>query len=62
MSDEASEVSGQPEDAELLHGAVVVGVVPDLNPRVLKEAARYAQLLAAPLVVTHVDVTRFVTY
>jgi nucleotide-binding universal stress UspA family protein len=62
MSDEASEVSGQPENAEAARGAVLVGVVPDLNPRVLKEAARYAVLLAAPLLVVHVDVTRFVTY
>lgn len=45
-----------------LHGAVVVGVVPGLSSRVLKEAARYAQLLKAPLLVVHVDVTRFVTY
>ena len=28
----------------------------------LKEAARYARLLGAPLLVVHVDVTRFVTY
>lgn len=45
-----------------LHGAVVVGLVPGLSSRVLKEAARYAQLLKAPLLVVHVDVTRFVTY
>lgn len=62
MSDEASEVSGQPEDSAALRGAVLVGVVPGLSPRVLKEAARYAVLLGAPLVVVHVDVTRFVTY
>ncbi|WP_454116026.1 hypothetical protein [Microbacterium aurum] len=29
--------------------AVIVGVIPDQPPRVLKEAARYAQLLGAPL-------------
>ena len=45
-----------------LRGAVIVGLVPDLPPRVLKEAARYAKLLQAPLVVVHVDVTRFVTF
>src|SRR5687768_1043945 len=49
-------------DARALHGAVLVGVVPGLPTRVLKEAGRYARLLQAPLVVVHVDVTRFVTY
>lgn len=49
-------------DAAALHGAVLVGVVPSLPARVVKEAARYAKLLQAPLVVVHVDVTRFVTY
>lgn len=43
-------------------GAVIVGLVPDLPPRVLDEAARYADLFQAPLVVAYVDVTRFVTY
>jgi nucleotide-binding universal stress UspA family protein len=62
MSDEASELSAEPEDLSALRGAVVVGVVPDLSPRVVKEAARYAALFGAPLVVVHVDVTRFVTY
>ena len=47
---------------ESLHGAVIAGVIPDQSPRVLKEAARYAKLFQAPLVVVHVDVTRFVTY
>lgn len=45
-----------------LRGAVIAGAVPGQPTRVLKEAARYAALLRAPLVVTHVDVTRFVTY
>lgn len=45
-----------------LHGAVIVGTLPDNSPRVIKEAARYAALLGAPLAVVHVDVTRFVTY
>jgi nucleotide-binding universal stress UspA family protein len=62
MSDEASELSAEPEDLSALRGAVIVGVVPDLSPRVVKEAARYALLFGAPLVVAHVDVTRFVTY
>ena len=62
MSDEASEAPEQPEDLAKVTGAVIVGVVPDLSPRVTKEAARYALLLGAPLLVVHVDVTRFVTY
>ena len=73
MANEASEstpgadVAGAPApvgaaDAEALHGAVIVGVVPGLPGRVVKEAGRYAKLLGAPLVVVHVDVTRFVTY
>jgi nucleotide-binding universal stress UspA family protein len=61
--DEEGETSPvAPADAEALHGAVIVGVVPGLPTRVLKEAGRYAKLLRAPLVVVHVDVTRFVTY
>lgn len=42
--------------------AVIVGAIPDQPARVLKEAARYAKLFGAPLLVAHVDVTRFVTY
>ena len=62
MTDEASEPQGDATTDESLHGAVIAGVIPDQSPRVLKEAARYAKLLQAPLVVVHVDVTRFVTY
>ncbi|MBW9109719.1 universal stress protein [Microbacterium ureisolvens] len=62
MTDEASEPEGDAATDESLHGAVIAGVIPDQSPRVLKEAARYAQLFQAPLVVVHVDVTRFVTY
>lgn len=62
MTDEASETASDASDNEKLHGAVIVGVIPDHPPRVLKEAARYARLFHAPLVVVHVDVTRFVTY
>jgi nucleotide-binding universal stress UspA family protein len=62
MTDEASETAAAAEDAAHLQGAVIAGVVPDQSTRVLKEAARYAKLLNAPLVVAHVDVTRFVTY
>lgn len=42
--------------------AVIVGAIPDQPSRVLKEGARYAKLFGAPLIVAHVDVTRFVTY
>src|SRR5689334_23289211 len=73
MTDPASETAadqptgGLPQpvgaaDADALRGAVLVGVVPGISPRVVKEAGRYAKLLGAPLVVVHVDVTRFVTY
>ncbi|HKP06989.1 MAG TPA: universal stress protein [Microbacterium sp.] len=62
MTDEASEPQGDATTDESLHGAVIAGVIPDQSPRVLKEAARYAKLFQAPLVVVHVDVTRFVTY
>lgn len=62
MTDEASEAATAAVDNSHLTGAVIAGVIPDQSPRVLKEAARYAKLLDAPLVVVHVDVTRFVTY
>ena len=62
MTDEASEPEGDATADESLRGAVIAGVIPDQSPRVLKEAARYAQLFQTPLVVVHVDVTRFVTY
>ena len=59
MADQASETPGAtPEstpvgDAEAaqLRGAVLVGTVPGLPTRVVKEAGRYAKLLGAPLVV-----------
>lgn len=64
MSDEASAHTTHNADADnaALRGAVIVGAIPDQPSRVLKEAARYAHLLGAPLLVVHVDVTRFVTY
>lgn len=49
-------------ETDAVRGAVIAGVVPGQSPRVLKEAARYAGLFGAPLLVVHVDVTRFVTY
>lgn len=65
MSENFGTTGAQPQgsaDDAALSGAVVVGVTPGQNPRVLKEAARYARLFEAALVVVHVDVTRFVTY
>lgn len=47
---------------EHLRGAVIVAVIPGQPARVLREAASYARMLQAPIVVVHVDVTRFVTY
>lgn len=49
------------DDSEL-RGAVIVAVTPGQSPRVVREAASYARMLKAPVVVVHVDVTRFVTY
>jgi nucleotide-binding universal stress UspA family protein len=61
MSDSASEPA-RTQPAAVPTGAVIVGVVPGEPTRVLREAARYAKLFGAPLVVVNVDVTRFVTY
>lgn len=60
MSDDASIMPEGFNDVP--HGAVIVGVVPGIPPRVYIEAARYARVLSAPLAVVHVDVTRFVTF
>ena len=60
MTDEAS--AHNPRAADAAHGAVIVGTIPGQSTRVLIEAARYAELLHAHLLVVHVDVTRFVTY
>jgi len=50
------------DEESVPQGAVIVGVIPEQPDRVLREAARYAALMSAPLIVAHVDVTRFVTY
>ncbi|MGF6824173.1 nucleotide-binding universal stress UspA family protein [Microbacterium sp. ZKA21] len=62
MSDAGSTSSEEVVQNSELQKSVIVGVQPEQNPRVLHEAIRYATLLGAPLVVVHVDVTRFVTY
>ncbi|KZE89576.1 universal stress protein [Microbacterium sp. TNHR37B] len=59
MSDETPNL---PEARDVPQRAVIVGVIPDQPERVLREAARYARLFSTPLLVAHVDVTRFVTY
>ncbi|MDR6866500.1 nucleotide-binding universal stress UspA family protein [Microbacterium resistens] len=62
MDDNApSPVDDEVQNAQL-QKAVIVAVLPDQPARVLSVAVQYAQLLNAPLVVVHVDVTRFVTY
>ncbi len=50
------------DDEAVPQRAVIVGVIPDQPERVLREAARYASMMSAPLIVAHVDVSRFVTY
>ncbi|MFF0911941.1 universal stress protein [Microbacterium enclense] len=42
--------------------AVIAAVVPGQSPRVVQEAARYAALSGVPLLVVHVDTTRFVSF
>lgn len=56
------DAAGATAHDEVPQRAVIVGAIPDQATRVLKEAARYARLFGAPLIVAHVDVTRFVTY
>lgn len=41
---------------------VIVGVLPGLPARVVREAATYARLHGVPLLAAHVDITRFVSY
>lgn len=62
MSDSTSTPSDEAAQNAALQKAVIVGVQPSQDRRVVDEAVRYARLLGSPLVVAHVDVTRFVTY
>ena len=62
MSDTASASDDQELQNAQLQKAVIVALRPGQPPRVLAEAMHYAGLLQAPLVVVHVDVTRFVTF
>lgn len=51
-----------PFDASAYQGAVIVGLIPGQNARVVREAAEHATLYGVPLVGVYVDTTRFVTY
>lgn len=62
MTDNTSTPSDEAAQNASLQKAVIVGIQPDHERRVLDEALRFARLLGVPLVVVHVDVTRFVTY
>ena len=62
MSDSTSTPSDEASQNAALQKAVIVGMQPHQDRRVVDEAVRYARLLGVPLVVAHVDVTRFVTY
>ncbi|MFD5224319.1 universal stress protein [Microbacterium sp. NPDC058342] len=62
MTDSTHSASDEAAQNAALQKAVIVGLQPGQPPHVLAEAVRYAKLLGAPLVVVHVDVTRFVTY
>ena len=62
MTDSTTRAAEEAAQNAALQKAVIVGIQPGQPPHVLDEALRYARLLSAPLVVVHVDVTRFVTY
>ncbi|MFD5213776.1 universal stress protein [Microbacterium sp. NPDC058345] len=62
MTDSTPAASDEAAQNAALQKAVIVGMQPGQPGHVLDEAVRYAKLLDVPLVVVHVDVTRFVTY
>jgi nucleotide-binding universal stress UspA family protein len=62
MTDNTSAPRDEATQNVELQKAVIVGLQPGQSRHVLDEATRYAKLLGVPLVVAHVDVTRFVTY
>ena len=62
MTDSTPTASDESAQNAALQKAVIVGIQPGQPAHVLGEALRYAKLLGSPLVVAHVDVTRFVTY
>ncbi|WP_309128881.1 universal stress protein [Microbacterium sp.] len=62
MTDSTPAAADEAAQNAELQKAVIVGMQPGQPGHVLDEAVRFARLLSAPLVVVHVDVTRFVTY
>ncbi len=52
---------GERTDEEL-RGAVIVGLIAGQNPRVVREAARFARMLSVPLVVATVDMGRYLSF
>jgi nucleotide-binding universal stress UspA family protein len=56
MTDASQQIGRRP------YRPVIVGVIPGQSPRVALEAAKYARLHGATLLVVHVDITRFVSY
>ncbi|MBN8205022.1 universal stress protein [Microbacterium esteraromaticum] len=62
MTDSTPAASDEAAQNAALQKAVIVGLQPGQPGHVLDEAVKYAKLLGSPLVVVHVDVTRFVTY
>nr|WP_314844649.1 universal stress protein [uncultured Microbacterium sp.] len=62
MTDHHASPSDEAAQNATLQKAVIVGMQPGQPTRVLTEASRYARLMRVPLVVAHVDVTRFVTF
>lgn len=62
MTDSTSEPRDEAAQNATLQKAVIVGLQPGQSRHVIDEAVKYATLLGVPLVVAHVDVTRFVTF
>ncbi|WP_217178624.1 universal stress protein [Streptomyces sp. AC495_CC817] len=62
MTDSTSDPRDEAAQNATLQKAVIVGLQPGQSPHVIDEAVKFATLLGVPLVVVHVDVTRFVTY
>ena len=62
MTDSTPTAADEAAQNAVLQKAVIVGLQPGQPPHVLDEAVRYAKLLNGPLVIVHVDVSRFVTY
>lgn len=57
----SAEPVGERSDEDLT-GAVVVGLVAGQNPRVVREAARFAKLIDTSLVVVTVDMGRYLSF